>query len=58
MVSEWTEEEDKLYEFARETAEEWYSLKIVDERQYIALLKLLHEIHNRVYMEYRHDEGR
>lgn len=56
MVSAWTEEEDELYEFAREIAEEWYSLKFVDDRQYIALLKLLHAMHNRVYMEYRRDE--
>lgn len=57
-MSTWTEEEDELYEFAREIVEEWYSLGIVDDRQYIPLLKLLHAMHNRVYMEYRRDEDR
>ncbi len=56
-MSAWTEEEHELVTFAEETAKEWWDLRVVDDKQYIALLKLLHELHNKVYMEYRREEN-
>ena len=53
----WTEEEDELVTFAEETANEWWGLKNVDDRQYIALLKLIHEMKIRTYYEWRRDEN-
>ena len=55
-MSAWTEEEDALVTFAEETAREWWSLKVVDDRQYIALLELVHEMRIRTYYEWRRDE--
>lgn len=56
MVSAWAEEEDELVTFAEETAKEWWVLKIVDDRQYIALSKLIHEMKIRTYYEWRRGE--
>ena len=52
-MSAWTEEEDELVTFAEETTKEWWGLKIVDDRQYIALLELIHEMKIRTYYEWR-----
>ena len=56
MVTAWTEEEDALVTFADETAKEWWGLRVVDDRQYIALLELIHEMRIRTYYEWRRDE--
>ena len=55
-MSAWTEEEDELYEFAEETAKEWWGLRIVDDRQYIALKDLLNEMRIKIYYEWKSDE--
>lgn len=42
-----------LYGWIQEIAEDWYGLKIVDDKQYIALLMLLHETEKLVYYTYK-----
>lgn len=57
MMTAWSKSEDELYEFAETTAKEWYALKIVDDRQYLALVMLLHEMEKRTYYEWRRDDA-
>lgn len=40
---------DDTYSMIYETVEEWYALKIVDDKQYIALKELCHELEKRFY---------
>ena len=47
------EGQSDLYNWVYETVEEWYSLKVVDDRQYIALQMLVHELDKRVNYERR-----
>lgn len=56
-MTAWGESEDELYEFAETTAKDWYELKIVDDRQYLALVMLLHEMEKRTYYEWRRDDA-
>ena len=42
-----------LYDWLYETTEEWYSLRVVDDRQYIALQMLVHELEKKVFYERR-----
>ena len=42
-----------LYDWVYETVEEWYSLKVVDDRQYISLKELVHELEKKVFYERR-----
>lgn len=55
-MTAWSDSEDELYEFAKSTAKEWYALKVVDDRQYLALVMLLHEMEKRTYYEWRRDD--
>ena len=44
--------QEELYQWAKETAEEWYKLKVVDAHQMVALQMLLHEMDKRASYEY------
>jgi hypothetical protein len=56
MAKHWDEAQQELYDWMDETAKEWYDLKIVDDRQYIALMMLLHEVDKKVYYNFRREQ--
>ena len=56
MEKHWNEARQGLYEWMDETAKEWYDLKIVDDKQYIALMMLLHEVDKNVYYDFKRDD--
>lgn len=39
---------EDLYTWAYETTQEWYNLKIVDDRQMLALKDIVHELDRKV----------
>lgn len=55
MAKHWDESRQELYEWMNNTATEWHELKIVDDKQYIALLMLLHEVDKIVYYDFKGD---
>lgn len=55
-MNKWQEGQEELYEWTRNLVEEWYAMKVVDDRQYIALLKVLNEMRINVFYEPRRDD--
>lgn len=55
-MTTWQEAQEELYEWTRNLVEEWYAMKVVDDRQYIALLKVLNEMRINVFYEPRRDD--
>lgn len=55
-MTTWQEGQEELYEWTRNLVEEWYAMKVVDDRQYIALLKVLNEMRINVFYEPRRDD--
>lgn len=55
-MTTWQEAQEELYEWTKNLVEEWYAMKVVDDRQYIALLKVLNEMRINVFYEPRRDD--
>lgn len=55
-MTAWQEAQEELYEWTDNLVQEWYAMKVVDDRQYIALLKVLNEMRINVFYEYRRDD--
>lgn len=55
-MTTWQEAQEELYEWTDNLVQEWYAMKVVDDRQYIALLKVLNEMRINVFYEYRRDD--
>ena len=55
MAKHWDEAQQNLYDWMDETAKEWYDMGVVNDKQYIALMMLLHEVDKKVYYDLRRD---
>ena len=53
MAKHWDESRQELYEWMDTTVKEWYGLKIVDDKQYIALMMLMHEVDKFVNYDFK-----
>ena len=56
MAKHWDEAQQELYDWMYETAKEWYHMGIVNDKQYIGLMLLLHEVDKKVYYDFRREQ--